>query len=204
MKKLTLVVFALAGLLPLFADVMDKKAAVIKTVETAFAGTAEVTCDDVKGWTFDVSASVDDGRDVVTVRLSRADDATPPKFGVFFRVSGAGVQNVWTGNYEADGTHLWPRLWWGWKTPYHSELAHETPLVVGFNSAGVSPVAIACSEAMEHLMFGLYAEERSCDVIGRCEFFRRAERVRREGHARPPRTRLGRDGHLLLAVGGEG
>jgi len=79
MKKLTVVAFALAGLSPLFADVMDKKAAVIKTVETTFAGTAEVTCDDVKGWAFDVSASVDDGRDVVTVRLSRADDASPSR-----------------------------------------------------------------------------------------------------------------------------
>ena len=124
MKKLTVVALALAGLSPLFADVMDKKAAVIKTVGTAFAGTAEVTCDDVKGWTFDVSASVDDGRDVVTVRLSRADDAPPPRFGVFFRVPGAGVQNVWTSYHQADGTHLWPRLWWGWKAPYHSELAH--------------------------------------------------------------------------------
>ena len=193
MKKLTVVVLALAGLSPLFADVMDKKAAVIKTVETAFAGTAEVTCDDTKGWTFDVSASVDDGRDVVTVRLSRADDAAPPKFGVFFRVSGAGVQNVWTSNHEADGTHLWPRLWWGWKTPYHSELAHETPLVVGFNSAGVSPVAIACSEAMEHVVFGLYAEERSCDVIGRCEFFTRPTVARREYVAKVMLDRRGRD-----------
>ena len=193
MKKHVIVVFAAAALSPLFADVMDKKAAVIKTVETAFAGTAEVACDDVKGWTFDVSASVDDGRDVVMVRLSRADDAAPPRFGVFFRVSGAGVQNVWTSNHQADGTHLWPRLWWGWKTPYHSELAHETPLVVGFNSAGVSPVAIACSEAMEHLVFGLYAEERSCDVIGRCEFFTKPTAARKAYVAKVMLDRRGRN-----------
>ncbi|MBR0506421.1 MAG: hypothetical protein IJJ84_13535, partial [Kiritimatiellae bacterium] len=194
MKRLTVVALALAACLaPLFADVMDKKAAVIKTIGTTFAGTAEVTCDDTKGWTFDVSSSVDDGRDVVTVRLSRADDAVPPKFGVFFRVSGAGVQNVWTSNHEADGTHLWPRLWWGWKTPYHSELAHETPLVVGFNSAGVSPVAIACSEAMEHVVFGLYAEERSCDVIGRCEFFTRPTVARKEYVVKVMLDRRGRN-----------
>ena len=194
MKRLTVVALALAACLaPLFADVMDKKATVIKTVGTVFAGTAEVTCDDTKGWTFDVSASVDDGRDVVTVRLSRADDAAPPKFGVFFRVSGAGVQNVWTSNHEADGTHLWPRLWWGWKTPYHSELAHETPLVVGFNSAGVSPVAIACSEAMEHVVLGLYAEERSCDVIGRCEFFTRPTVARKAYVAKVMLDRRGRN-----------
>ena len=56
------VLLAAAALSPLVADVMDRKAAVIRTVETAFAGTAELTCDDTKGWSFDISASVDDGR----------------------------------------------------------------------------------------------------------------------------------------------
>ena len=184
---------AAAALSPLVADVMDQKAAVVKTVETSFAGTAEVTCDDAKGWTFDVSASVDDGRDVVTVRLSRADDAAPPRFGVFFRVSGAGVQNVWTSNHRADGAHLWPRLWWGGISQYHSELAYNMPIAVGFNSAGVAPVAMACSEAMEHLAFGLYAEERSCDVIGRCEFFTRPAVARKEYVAKVMLDRRGRD-----------
>ena len=153
------------------ADVMDNKASIFKTVPTHFAGTAEITCDDPQGWTFDVSCAADDGRDVVTVRLARADDAPPPRFGVFFRVPGADVQNVWTSDHQRDGTHLWPRLWWGWKSRYRSALAYETPLAVGFNAAGRAPVALACSEAMEQVEFGLYAEEKSCDVIGRCEFF---------------------------------
>ena len=169
-KKVAAFAFA-AGLLPLAADVMDKKAAVLKTVDTAFSGTAEVTCDDTKGWTFDVSAFVDDGRDVVTVKISRSEVADPPKFGVFFRVPGAGVQNVWTSDHGKDGFHLWPRLWWNWKAANHSELANEMPVAVGFNPAGISHVALACSEALEHVVFGLYAEERSSDVIGRCEFF---------------------------------
>ena len=169
-KRVVATVFA-AGLLPLAADVMDNKAAVLKTVETEFSGTAEVTCDDTKGWAFDVSASVDDGRDVVTVRISRPEDADPPKFGVFFRVPGAGVQNVWTSNHGTDGFHLWPRLWWKWKAASHSELANEMPVAVGFNSAGVSPVALACSEAFNSLEFGLYADDRTCEMVGRCEFF---------------------------------
>ena len=88
------------------ADVMDNKASVFKTVSTHFAGTAEITCDDPQGWTFDVSCAADDGRDVVTVRLARADDAPPPRFGVFFRVPGADVQNVWTSDHQRDGTHI--------------------------------------------------------------------------------------------------
>ena len=190
----SLVVFALmTGMLPLFADVMDKKAAVLKTVETAGSGTVEVTCDDTKGWAFDVSAGTDDGRDVVTVRISCADDAEPPQFGIFFRVPGAGVQNVWISDHQQDGTHLWPRLWWGWKSTYHSELANEMPIAVGFNSTGASPVAIACSEAKEHLVYGLYAEERSCDVIGRCEFFTKPVAARKSYVTKVMLDRRGRD-----------
>ena len=193
-KMKCLVAFAMTTcVLPLFADVMDKKAAVLKTVETAFSGTAEITCDDTKGWTFDVVASVDEGRDVVTVKISQSDNGVPPKFGVFFRVPGAGVQNVWISDHQQDGTHLWPRLWWGWKSTYHSELANEMPIAVGFNSTGVSPVALSCSEAKEHVAYGLYAEERSCDVIGRCEFFTKPVAARKDYAVKVMLDRRGQD-----------
>ena len=52
MKKLVVVALAFAaGLPPMFADVMDKKAAVIKTVETAFAGTADGPSTSRRRWT---------------------------------------------------------------------------------------------------------------------------------------------------------
>lgn len=60
-----------------------------------------------------------------------------------------------------------------------SGLAYEMPFAVGFNSAGISPVAIACSEAFEHLVFGLYVEERACELVGRCEFFTQPTSERR-------------------------
>lgn len=77
-----------------FATDMDHKGRVIATVQTKNAGVAEVTCNEPGGWEFDVSASQDDGRDVVTVKISSPTNARPPQFGVFFRVPGAGVQNV--------------------------------------------------------------------------------------------------------------
>ncbi|MBS7286902.1 MAG: alpha-galactosidase, partial [Kiritimatiellae bacterium] len=120
---------------------------------------------------FDVKASNDNGRDVVTVKISSPTEATPPKFGVFFRVSGAGVQNVWTSDIEKEKFQLAPQLWWKWATKYTSQLAQNTPIAVGFNSAGVSPVAIACSEAFNFLEYGLYVDDRTCEIVGRCEFF---------------------------------
>ena len=175
-----------------YADGMDGKAKVIATVETPRSGIVEITCDDPAGWTFEPSVSEDAGRDVVTVRLNAQAVSKPPQFGVFFRVPGAGVQNVWTSDFSKDGFHLWPRLWWNWLTKYSSQLASEMPIAVGFNSTEESRVALACSETFEEVVFGLYAEEKSCDIIGRCEFFTQAAADRKEYVAKVMLDRRGR------------
>ena len=131
-----------------------------------------VTCADWRGWTHDVQAVLDGGRDAVTIRLTSPTNAAPPQFGVQFRVSGAGVQNVWTADFlTSDGQHLWPQLWWDDRATYESQLAANTPIAVGYNATGVSPVALACSDASHYLKFGLYADDRTCEIVGRCEFF---------------------------------
>ena len=171
-RAVGLCVLLAAGAAPVAqATDMEHKAKTIVTVETAHAGAAEILCDDAGGWKFEASASTDAGRDVVTVRISSPEAKKPPRFGVYFRVSGAGVQNVWTSDISRDGYHLWPKLWWGFKSKYESQLAVNTPIAVGFNSQERAPVAIACSEAFEPLVFGLYADDETCDMIGRCEFF---------------------------------
>lgn len=169
--KICVAIFAAAMSASAFATDMDHKGRVIATVATKNAGTAEVTCNDSGGWKFVVSASDDAGRDVVTIRMSSPTNAQPPQFGVFFRVPGAGVQNVWTSDFESDGCHVWPQLWWGRKAKYKSQLARDAPIAVGFNSCERAPVALACSEAFNALEFGLYADDRTCEMVGRCEFF---------------------------------
>ena len=154
-----------------YATNMDRKGRVIATVATKNAGTAEVTCNNPGGWKFDVSASQDSGRDVVTVRISSPTNAQPPQFGVFFRVPGAGVQNVWVADFQRDGCHVGPQLWWTWTSKYKSQLARDTPIAVGFNAQERAPVALACTEAFNALEFGLYADDRTCEMVGRCEFF---------------------------------
>ena len=128
-----------------FATDMEHKARTVLTCPTAKAGVAEITCDNPGVWKFEASASQDGGRDVVTVRIRAPKDALPPPFGVYFRGSGADVQNVWTSDcsVNGDGRHLRPKLWWGWCSKYHSELANNMPLAVGFNSRDVAPVAVA-------------------------------------------------------------
>ena len=169
--KLWIIAIAAIAAMFVFATDMDHKGRVIAEVATANAGKAEVTCNDPSGWKFDVSTSQDEGRDVVTVKISSPVVSAPPQFGVFFRVPGAGVQNVWTSNFERDGFHVYPQLWWGWVSKYKSQLARETPIAVGVNSQERAPVALACSEAFHALEFGLYADDRTCEMVGRCEFF---------------------------------
>ena len=154
-----------------FATDMDHKGRVVAAVRTERAGVAEVACNDPGGWKFDVAASLNEGRDVVTVKIISPTNALPPQFGVLFRVPGAGVQNVWCSDCERDGCHVRPQLWWGWNARYGSQLARETPIAVGFNSQERAPVALACSEAFNDLVFGLYADDRTCEMVGRCEFF---------------------------------
>ena len=94
-----------------------------------------VTCDDWRGWSHTVQASVDGGIDTVTIRLSSPTNAMPPQFGVQLRVPGAGVQNVWTADYlKNDGQHLWPQLWWEDRSTYESQLAVNSPIAVGYDS----------------------------------------------------------------------
>ena len=171
---------------------MDAKAKVLKTVKSALSGTVEITCDDPGKWTFDVTAGTDDGRDVVTVKISAPTDAVPPKFGVFFRVPGAGVRNVWTPDFERAAFKVDPQLWWGWTSKYTSQLARDMPVAVGFGPDETAPVAIACSEAFNYLEFGLYADDRTCEMIGRCEFFQQPVAACRSYQAKILMDRRGR------------
>ena len=152
-----------------------------------------VSCEDWRGWTHSVQTVADGGRDTVTIRLTSPTNAMPPPFGVQLRVSGAGVQNVWTADFlTSDGQHLWPQLWWDDRATYESQLAVNTPIAVGYNSMGISPLALACSEASNHLKFGLYADDRTCEIIGRCEFFLQPVAAMREYTATVLLDRRGR------------
>lgn len=171
MKHILLLFAAVSSAAAWAATGMDLKARTVATVETRHSGTAEVTCDDPGSWTFEVKASDDDGRDVVTVRIKSPEKALPPQFGVFFRVPGAGIQNVWTSATDQEQMKVHPQLWWKWAAKYRSQLAKDVPLAVALNSKGVSPAAIACSEAFDSVEFGLYLDDRTCEAVGRCEFF---------------------------------
>jgi len=157
---------------------MEHRAKTLATVQTIRSGLAEITCGAPGAWTFDAKATADDGRDVVTVRITSPTNAVPPAFGVYFRVSGAGVQNVWTGDANKDGFHLRPKLWWRGNARNESALACNTPIAVGFNAAERAPVAMACSDAFNEVVFGLYADDETCDIIGRCEFFAKPSSAR--------------------------
>ena len=173
---------------------MERKMKVVKSFTTALGAKGDVVCDAPGGWTFDVSCAIDDGRDAVTVTLASPTEAMPPHFGVFLVASGAGVQNVWTcdPSVDGDGRHLWPKLW----SPWHlraSALAYDTPIAVGFNSTGAAPVAMACSEAFEPTKWLLYADDNTCEMTARFEFFEKPVRAMKRYSATVLLDRRGRN-----------
>ena len=176
MKKLMIVVAcaALAGAGS--ATDLEQKMKPVRSFTTSLGAQGEIVCDAPGDWSFDVTCAEDGGRDAVTVRLSSSAEAMPPHFGVFLVTSGAGVQNVWISDFDKGEFHLRPKLWCGWTTMNRSALANETPIAVGFNSAGAAPVATACSEAFEPTKWGLYADERTCELTARFEFFEKPVR----------------------------
>ena len=80
-KVLAAVAVSLYGLL-LGATDMEHKSKTILTCPTARAGIAEITCDSPGEWKFSAEATVDSGRDVVTVHIAMPEEIPPPQFGV--------------------------------------------------------------------------------------------------------------------------
>ena len=142
------------------------------SVDTALSGKVSVTCSDAKGWTFGISSRTEGGCDLVTVKATSPSEALPPVFDVTFDVPGADIRQVWTSHYSAETPRLWP---WGWgHTRYTSQLAANTPIAVAFNGNDESCLAVACSEAFEHVAYGVYVHESRC-VVGACfKFFTQA------------------------------
>lgn len=178
LKSVVAAVFAAVASVVLATD-MEGKMKVVKSFTTQLGVRGDVVCDKPEDWKFDVKCAVDDGRDVVTVHLTSPEEALPPHFGVFLVTSGAGVQNVWINHHGKDGYHLYPKLWCGSRLN-KSALAQNTPIAVGFNSQGVAPVGMACSEAFEETKWGLYADDETCELTARYEFFEKSVRKMKE------------------------
>lgn len=140
-------------------------------VSTTSSGDVEIVCADEGGWTFVTSSRSDGGRDIVTVRISSSAVSAPPVFNVYMRVSGAGARNVWMCDYSVDAYHLWAKAWWNDRSTCRSQLASNVPIAVAFDDNDESRFAVACSEAFNAVNFGLYADERTCELEGRFEFF---------------------------------
>ena len=172
-NKLSFAAFTAAAMMVTTVFGIDEeKGKVILTVDSVKSGPVEICCDNPGNWKFDAKASLDDGRDVITVTISAPEESEAPKFGVYYHVSGAKVKNVWTADTFNNYSYpLRPSLWWGWLAKCRSQLARNTPISVGIDFDEKVPVALVCSEVKNYLEFGMYADERTCLITARCDFF---------------------------------
>ena len=137
----------------------------------------EVCCDKPGTWSFETSSVVDSGRTVFTVRMKSPTPATPPEFDVFFTESGADVHNVWVPFYgESERNRLYC-VEWG-SVRYTSELGQNYPIACAFNEAGESVLAVAASECLRLVRYGVTCHSTDALLEGRFRFFSRPEAPR--------------------------
>ena len=148
-------------------------AATVRTVATESAGEVRLSCSDTAGWVFDLTATKDGGRDVVTVRMRTEQEARPPQFAIDFEASGAGVRHVWSYDWQRDAYHLWPASWTH-KSQDSSQLACGIPVAVAFDANDSARLALACSDPFEKVVFSLAAQESAARLCGHLEFFTEA------------------------------
>ena len=138
-------------------------------------GDVRLSCNRPGGWAFSLAAeTAGDGVPVVRVDMSAAEASTPPTFEVKFAVPGVGVYNVWSPYDEHYQT--WPQAWN--KYHYSSQLAFRAPIAAAFGG-DENKCAIATSEALRRVEYGLAVTESTCNFEGCFKFFTAYEPPRR-------------------------
>ena len=141
------------------------------TLETQVPGLdfARLECADPAGWTFDLRTETDVADvSVIKIQLSAPEARTPPKFSVRIGLPGTRADHVWS---AFDDRYMLYALGFGAEDRYESQLAYQTPLITVFDDDNRNTIALACSEALRKLKFGIGISERTCVLRGAFRFF---------------------------------
>lgn len=123
------------------------------------------SCDDPKGWNFSVSHRVEhDGTYILDVSLLAPTAMRPPAFSLEYELSGTGADHVWS---AFDDRYTLIASGFGGRTHYSSQLAYQMPVLTVFGDEGSNVLAVACSEALRKVKFGVGISERTCTLQGK-------------------------------------
>lgn len=141
------------------------------TLETQVPGLdfARLECANPAGWTFDWNTETDkEGVSTLKIRMSAPDERTPPKFSVRLGLPGTRADHVWS---AFDDRYMLYAVGFDAENRYESQLAYRTPLITVFDDDNRNTIALACSEALRKLKFGIGISERTCVLRGAFHFF---------------------------------
>ena len=139
-----------------------------QTVEVPSVGAVKLSCAKPAGWSFACeTAKVADGVDVVTVRLSRGDEAPPPSFDVSWSVPQTDVHHFWSSDADHYGIP--------WNQPHLSELSNWMPLYAFLDANEENRFTFACTETRRVMDFRAPISEYAMTHNCRYTFFVRPD-----------------------------
>ena len=150
------------------------------TLETRVPGLefVRLVCEKPEAWTFDLKAEeVEKDVAIIKIKMTAPTESAPPKFAVRLGLSGVRADHTWS---AFDDRYQLYAVGFGAESRYESQLAYQTPLVAVFDDDNRNTVALACSEAMRRLRFGIGISERSCVLRASFRFFNDEEPVMRD------------------------
>lgn len=141
-----------------------------RKVESTGAGAVTLQCDTPGDWKFDMSLNEEDGREVVTVKMSAPSAQIPPKFTVSMSMPQTDMNYMWSGLNE-DRCHLRP----DWGANFRTHLSVDMPLYAFLNDNNENRLTIASSEPLREVNACMGLREEGCRVIANLTYFNTPE-----------------------------
>lgn len=130
-----------------------------------------IVSDNPGDWKFTASVENDGGKEIISISMDAASEATPARFNVYFTFPQKGVFNFWSPDVNCS-THLDP--FWGHSNA-SSSLAYRMPLYEYFNDNNTNCLTIACSEVLRKVDAVLGVMEEGCAICTELRFFKESE-----------------------------
>ena len=129
---------------------------------------AHVICDEPGAWILSAfPRSEGNGVIVVDLSLESPIPCRPPSFALEYELPGVGADHVWA---AFEDRYMLYASGFGGRTHYTSQLAYQTPVLEVFGDEGSNVLAVACSEALRKMTFGIGISEKTCELQGSFRF----------------------------------
>ena len=148
---------------------MSRTYALEQSVCVAGIDPVRLQCDAPGPWSFRLAGTeVAPGLAEVEIVLESPQEERPPEFVVKFQVPGEGAEHIWS---PYDDRYQLYAIGFDGDRRYDSQLAYRTPLISAFDDDNRNTMALACSEALRKMRFGIGINENTFRLHASFRFF---------------------------------